>query len=72
MEEIPNKNEELDEDSLDNDAKKKLRARTANERAYSALTLTCSETKSFRIVYNAKTKELPSRSAALAWEKLKA
>ena len=72
LEEIPNESEELDEDSLDNDVKKKLRARTANERAYSALTLTCSETKSFRIVYNAKTKELPSGSAALAWEKLKA
>jgi hypothetical protein len=44
----------------------------ANEHAYCALTFTCSETKSFRIVYNAKTIELPSRAASLAWERLKA
>lgn len=71
QENTPKESEELDEESEDIEEKKKLKARTANERAYSALTLTCSETKSFRIVYNAKTTELPSGSAALAWERLK-
>ena len=50
----PNEDENLDEDSSDVENKKKLKTRTANERAYSALTLTCSEAKAFRIVYNAK------------------
>jgi hypothetical protein len=49
---LPDKEEDLDEDSSNANIKKKLRARMANERAYSALTLTCSEAKSFRIIYN--------------------
>jgi hypothetical protein len=67
----PREDVELDEESSDASVKKQLKNRAANERAYSALTLACSETKSFRIVYNAKTKDLPSGNAALAWEKLK-
>ena len=67
----PDEEEDLDEDSSDADIKKKLRARLANERAYSALTLTCGEAKSFRIIYNSKTINLPSGSASLAWERLK-
>ena len=43
----PAEDEDLDEDSSDGEIKKKLRARAANEKAYSALTLTCSEAKSF-------------------------
>jgi hypothetical protein len=43
----PDEEEDLDEDSSDAEIKKKLRARVANERAYSALTLTCGEAKSF-------------------------
>jgi hypothetical protein len=43
----PDEEEDLDEDSSDAEIKKKLRARVANERAYSALTLTCREAKSF-------------------------
>jgi hypothetical protein len=31
-----------------------MKAKTANERAYSALTLTCSEAKLFRVIYNSK------------------
>ena len=68
----PDEDEDLDEDSSDAETRKKSKARTANERAYSALTLTCSEPKAFRIIYNAKTKELPSGSASLAWTRLKA
>ena len=68
----PNEDEDLDEDSSDAETRKKSKARTANEKAYSALTLTCSEPKAFRIIYNAKTKELPSGSASLAWTRLKA
>ena len=67
----PSEYEDLDEDSSDADTKKKSKARTSNDRAYSALTLTCSEPKSFRIIYNAKTMELPSGSASLAWARLK-
>ena len=51
--------------------KKELKARISNDRVYSALTLTCSEPKSFRIINNAKTVELPSGSASLAWARLK-
>jgi gag-polypeptide of LTR copia-type len=36
------------------------------------LTLTCGETKLFRIIYNSKTSNLPIGSASLAWERLKA
>ena len=43
----PDEEEDLDEDSSDADVRRKLKARTANEKAYSALTLTCSEPKSF-------------------------
>ena len=43
----PDEEEDLDEDSSDAEMKRKLKARTANEKAYSALTLTCSEPKSF-------------------------
>ena len=68
----PDEEEDLDEDSSDAEIKKKLRARAANEKAYSALTLTCGEPKSFRIIYNSKTSNLPSGSASLAWERLKA
>ena len=68
----PNEDEDLDEDSSDADTRKKSKARTSNEKAYSALTLTCSEPKSFRIIYNAKTPELPSGNASLAWARLKA
>ena len=64
--------EELDENSLDTNVKRKLKAWNVYKHAYSASPLTCSETKSFWIMCNAKTKKLPSRSAALAWEKLKA
>ena len=49
-----------------------MKPRTANESAYSALTLTSSEAKAFRIVYNSKTPELPSESAPLTWKKLRA
>jgi hypothetical protein len=49
-----------------------MKARAANERAYSGLFLTCGEAKSFRIIYNSKTINLPSGSALLAWERLKA
>ena len=72
QEQPPNEDEDLDEDSSDAETRKKLKARTANEKAYSALTLTCSEAKSFRIIYNSKTIELPSGSASLAWTRLKA
>ena len=68
----PSEEEDLDEDSSDAETRKKLKARAANERAYSALTLTCSEPKAFRIILNAKTTDLPSGSASLAWERLKA
>ena len=67
----PDEEEDLNEDSSDAETRRKLKARTANEKAYSALTLTCSEPKSFRIIYNAKTNELPSGSASLAWTRLK-
>ena len=67
----PDEDEDLDEDSSDAETRKKSKARTSNERAYSALTLTCSEPKSFRIIYNAKTPELPSGNASLAWARLK-
>ena len=50
---------------------KKQKARASNEKAYSALTLTCSEPKAFRIIYNAKTTKLPSGNASLAWSRLK-
>ena len=50
----PNEEEELDEESSDSKIQQKLKARTANDKAYCALTLTCSAAKSFRIVYNAK------------------
>jgi hypothetical protein len=49
---LPNEEEDLDEDSSDAEIKKKIRVRVATERAYSALILTCSEAKSFRIIYN--------------------
>jgi hypothetical protein len=68
----PEENVELDEESTDNEMKRMVKYRSANERAYSALTLACTDAKSFRIVYNAKTKALPSGDAALAWEKLRA
>jgi uncharacterized protein (DUF885 family) len=68
----PSEEEDLDEDSSDAETRKKLKARAANEKAYSALTLTCSEPKAFRIILNAKTTDLPSGSASLAWERLKA
>jgi chromatin segregation and condensation protein Rec8/ScpA/Scc1 (kleisin family) len=64
--------EDLDEDSSDAETRKKLKARISNKKAYSALTLTCSEPKAFRIIYNAKTTKFPSRSASLAWTRLKA
>ena len=48
-----------------------IKARIANEHAYRALLLTCLENKFFWIVFNAKTKKLPSYSASLAGEKLK-
>jgi gag-polypeptide of LTR copia-type len=60
-----------DEDNINAETKKKLKARTANDIAYCALTLTCSEEKAFRTVYNSKTKELPSGSVSLAWSKWK-
>jgi gag-polypeptide of LTR copia-type len=41
-----------------------------NERAYSALT--CGEAKSFWIIYNSSTTNLPCGSALLAWDRLKA
>ena len=66
----PDEEEDLDEDSSNAEIRKKLKARTSNEKAYSALTLTCSEPKSFRIIYNPKTAELPSGSASLACERL--
>ena len=72
LEEIPNEIEKLDNDSLDTNIKTKSKAQNANECAYSALALTCSETKSFWIVCNAKSKKLSSGSAMLAQEKLKA
>jgi gag-polypeptide of LTR copia-type len=67
----PNEYEELDEDSSNTETRKKLKARTANDKAYCALTLTYSEAKAFRIVNNSKTNELPSGSPSLAWSKLK-
>jgi hypothetical protein len=59
----PDEEEDLNEDSSDAEIRKKLRARVANERTYSALTLTCGEAKSFRIIYNSKTMNLSSDSA---------
>ena len=44
---VPNESEELDENSSDTDIKNRLKARNANERAYGALMLTCTENKSF-------------------------
>ena len=67
----PNEYEDLDEDSSNAEIRRKLKARKANDAAYCALTLTCSEAKAFRIVYNSKTNELPSGSASLAWSRLK-
>jgi gag-polypeptide of LTR copia-type len=67
----PDEEIELDEDSNDIKTRQQLKARSANDRAYSALTLTCSEAKAFRIIYNARTTELPSGDAALAWSRLK-
>ena len=49
-----------------------MKARNANKRLYSALTLACTKPKAFRIIYNSKTSELPSGSASLAWDRLKA
>jgi hypothetical protein len=46
---LQNKNKDLNENSSDAEGKKKLKAKTADERAYSALTLLCSEATSFRI-----------------------
>jgi hypothetical protein len=67
----PDEEENLDEDSSVAEIKKKLKARVENERADCALTLTCGEPKSFRIICNSKTSNLPSGSASLAWERLK-
>jgi hypothetical protein len=41
----PDEDKDLDEDSSDAETKRKLKARTSHEKAYSALTLTCSEPK---------------------------
>ena len=47
LDKVPNEKLELDEDSQEINIKKQLRVRSANERAYGALILTCTESRSF-------------------------
>ena len=69
-ENIPSDTEVLDTTSNDTDIKTKIKARTANRKAYSYLMMTCTESASFNAIDEARTNDHPNGNARQAWTNL--
>ena len=64
----------IDSEDLDistDEGKEKMKARKANQRAYTDLILACHGDLSFKVVANAVTNDLSNGDACLAWKNLK-
>jgi len=65
---VPSEDEDIDESN--ENGKKQMKIRMANEKAFADLILSCEDDISYSIVAGSVTKDLPSGDAGLAWSRL--